>query len=548
MRAQISFSQNHAASSGFTHAANSRNIPLPSRVLSFVNLRIFVSALILALSPLTLAAPGPATRPASKPATQAHKPEPALTPEQAKRQKVQELTRKSLDLLENKKYTEAEGILTEALVLDPEHSTNIYNMACLKALTRHPDDAMTYLERAASAGFTDFIHIEHDTDLDSLRNLPRYKSMIASKDFYQKQAAEAAVASLRKQLGTKYIFDLDVDTKLIFAANTDTQTLADVKKWLTMQAKSQWAQLFEHKPDQYVAVVLPTLADYNKMIKMPGVEGIYMHSARMLIAKRLGQVMTHEFTHALHAGDLDPLGQEHPIWIVEGLASMFEAGQFEGETLVPRDNYRLLYLQIAFRTHRLIPLDRLLTMKQPQFVANANLGYGEASSVMLYLYETKLLKKFYDTYKINFDKDPTGKKTIEQVTGKTFKQFESDWQQWMSKRTPPTMNTGPDGAFIGVQFAQENDGLKIEQVVTKSPADIAGIKAGDIIVGLNALDVRDQRTLMPMLKEFKPGDGITFKLRRGEQYLQLALTLGRRGGPFPTTRPSPTTKPASAKK
>ena len=76
----------------------------------------------------------------------------------------------------------------------------------------------------------------------------------------------------------------------------------------------------------------------------------------------------------------------------------------------------------------------------------------------------------------------------------------------------------------------------------------AGLKAGDIIVGLNAFDVRDQRTLMPMLKEFKPGDGITFKLRRGEQYLQLALTLGRRGAPLPATRPAATTKPSAATK
>jgi len=40
--------------------------------------------------------------------------------------------------------------------------------------------------------------------------------------------------------------------------------------------------------------------------------------------------MTHEFTHALQFGDLDPLAEEHPIWIVEGMASLFESGQFEG--------------------------------------------------------------------------------------------------------------------------------------------------------------------------------------------------------------------------
>ncbi len=240
--------------------------------------------------------------------------------------------------------------------------------------------------------------------------------------------------------------------------------------------------------------------------------------------------MTHEFTHALNAGDLDSVGQEHPIWIVEGLASLFEARQFEGEKLVPRDNYRLWFLQQAYRTKRLIPLEKLFGWKQPQFVSNANLGYGESSSVMLYLYETGLLKKFYDTYKINFEKDPTGKLTIEQVSNKKLTDFEQDWQAWMMKRTPPATNTGPEGAFIGVQFAQENDGLKIEQVVIKSPAEYAGVKAGDIVVGLNDLDIRDQQSLMPILKEFKPGEHVTFKLRRGEEYLSVPLTLGRRDG------------------
>jgi hypothetical protein len=453
---------------------------------------------------------------------------PELTPEQRKAAQVRELTRKAVELLRQKKYRDAEGVLVEALVLDPNHSTNVYNMACLKALTNRPDEAVAYLERAADAGFTDFIHIEKDPDLAPLRALPRYKALIAAKDRYQKKEADRAVESLRRQFGEKYLFDLDPETKLIFVANTDAQTLAAVKKHLLAQARSQWEQLFSHKPDQYVAVVLPSLADYKRIIRQPGVEGIYMHGARMLIARRLGQVMAHEFTHALHAGDLDPLGQEHPIWVVEGIASLFEAAQFEGERLVPRDNYRLRYLQAAAKQRTLIPLDKLIGWKQQQFVNNANLGYGQASSVMLYLYERGLLRKFYDAFKADFDKDPSGRHSLEQVTGKALKQFEQDWQAWMAARTPPATDTGPGGAFLGVQFAQENDGLKIEMVAVRGPAESAGIKAGDVVVGMNDLDVRDQQSLMPLLTEFKPGDRVLFKLRRGEEYLTLPLTLGRR--------------------
>jgi hypothetical protein len=250
----------------------------------------------------------------------------------------------------------------------------------------------------------------------------------------------------------------------------------------------------------------------------------------MLIARRLGQIMTHEFTHALHAGDLDAVGQEHPIWIVEGLASLFEAARFDDSgKLVPSDNYRLWYLRAAYREQTLMPLEQLITWDQRQFVRNANLGYGAASSVMMYLYDLGLLRRFYDTYKANFEKDPTGRIAIEIVSGKPLAQFDRDWQAWMMKRTPPAMHTGPEGVYMGVAFGNANDGLKVEEVEKNSPADRAGIKVADVIVGMNNLDIRDQVSLMPLLKEMKPGDKVLFKIRRGNQYLDLPFTLGQRG-------------------
>jgi S1-C subfamily serine protease len=47
-----------------------------------------------------------------------------------------------------------------------------------------------------------------------------------------------------------------------------------------------------------------------------------------------------------------------------------------------------------------------------------------------------------------------------------------------------------------------------------------------VVVGLNDLDVRDPNSLTPLLKEFKPGDSVMFKIRRGDEYVTLPLTLG----------------------
>jgi len=56
-------------------------------------------------------------------------------------------------------------------------------------------------------------------------------------------------------------------------------------------------------------------------------------------------------------------------------------------------------------------------------------------------------------------------------------------------------------------------------------------------VGLGESDVRDQMSLMPMLKEHQPGEQVKFKIRRGQVYLDIPLTLGRRDGKLPEKAP-----------
>ena len=527
-----------------------------------------IVALLLALSSPVVAAPatGPAaapsatTRPAAtqpsatkptvtRPGTQPVEPKLSSAEAKALEKKVLDLTRKSIDLLKKNKIAEAEPVLKEALLLDPSHITNLYNYACLLALKGKADDAVLYLERAADAGWVDFIHLDRDPDLNTLRALPAFKKFVGNKPLYQKRSAEKVIDTLRKQFGDSYLYELDAERKLIFATNTDRTTLGELKKWLTAQAGSQWQQLFEHKPDAYISVVVPSAADYKKIVRMPGVGGFYNDTAKILICQRMGQTMTHEFTHALHAGDKAPLGQDHPIWIVEGIASMFEAAQFEGDKLVPHDNFRLNMLQNANRGKKLIPLTTLLAMEQPEFVKKANLAYGQASSIMLYLYEKSLLRPFYDTYKKTFDKDASGKEALEAVTKQSLVEFEKTWTAWMMARTPVPNSTGGDGVVIGARLGDGNDGIKIEQIVPNGPAEKAGLKNGDVLVGIADAQVRDYQSFVPMLIQFKPGDEVMLKIRRDGKYLDLPLTLGKRSellipSGSPTSKPS--TRPATS--
>jgi hypothetical protein len=342
---------------------------------------------------------------------------------------------------------------------------------------------------------------------------------------------------------------VDEADKLIFATNTDAQTLAALKKWLIAQARSQWAQLFDHKPDQYISIILPSADDYKMIVSRPEVGGFYNPDNHMLIAQRLGQIMTHEFTHAMHGADLDALGQEHPIWLTEGLATLFESGHFENEVLVPGENYRLTTLKNAAARGRLIPFERLFRMDQRAFVGNATIAYGESGSLLHYLYSKNLLRKFYDTYKAGYEKEKSGAAALEEVSGKSLAEVEKDWRTWMLQQKPPPLATGQNGVVLGLKFGQGNDGMKVEQAYPLGPAARAGIKEGDVVVGIDDVDARDQQSFMPLLAIHKPGDTVAIQLRRGQEYLSVPVTLMERGKIYwppanrattqPATRPAP---------
>lgn len=505
---------------------------------------ILALLMLVTMAPLGFAPAALPTLPATQPATR-----PASRPSDIDRRKLRQLGRKALEAAKAGKLEEAEAALSQALIIDPTHSTNLYNMACIKALRGRQEAAIDYLERAAVEGFTDFIHLERDADLVSLRPLERYKKFIARKAEWQRKAAEKVISVLRREFGEGYIYEVDDADKLIFATNTDPQTLAALKKWLSAQARSQWDQLFEHRPDQYISVILPSPTDYRNIVTMPGVGGFYNHENRILIAQRLGQIMTHEFTHAMHSADLDPLGQEHPIWLTEGIATMYEAGRFENDVLIPADNFRLGPLKQAAARNRLIPFDKLMKMDQKSFVNNATIAYGESGSLLLYLHSKDLLRKFYDTFKEGFEKDKTGAAALQEVTGMPLAQLEKEWKEWMLQRTPPTLQTGQNGVVLGVRFGQGNDGLKIDQVFPLGPAAKAGMLTGDVIVGIGDVDTRDQQSFVPLLALHKPGEKVMIKFRRGQEYLTVPILLierGRIAWGIPATRPStrPTTRPA----
>ncbi|MEO5509005.1 MAG: protein kinase, partial [Longimicrobiales bacterium] len=65
-----------------------------------------------------------------------------------------------------------------ALTINPDDPLLLYNVSCMYALVGNPDEALDCLEKAVDKGYGQKDWVAHDTDLDSLRELPRFQRIV----------------------------------------------------------------------------------------------------------------------------------------------------------------------------------------------------------------------------------------------------------------------------------------------------------------------------------------------------------------------------------
>ncbi len=94
------------------------------------------------------------------------------------------------------------------------------------------------------------------------------------------------------------------------------------------------------------------------------------------------------------------------------------------------------------------------------------------------------------------------------------------------------------GAFIGVEISSMSPELQAEygfsvsygavvmSVISGTGAAKAGVKQGDIIVGINNTAVNSAQDVSSIVSALRPGDQISLKIIRGTKHLTLKVTLG----------------------
>jgi serine protease DegQ len=71
-------------------------------------------------------------------------------------------------------------------------------------------------------------------------------------------------------------------------------------------------------------------------------------------------------------------------------------------------------------------------------------------------------------------------------------------------------------------------GALVAQVVRGGPADKAGVKAGDVITGIEGKSIQDSVVAMAVIAALKPGQDVKFQLTRSEKPIDIAINVAKR--------------------
>lgn len=95
----------------------------------------------------------------------------------------------------------------------------------------------------------------------------------------------------------------------------------------------------------------------------------------------------------------------------------------------------------------------------------------------------------------------------------------------------PTEEAPPEarpGLGFMPDYQAEVRGVRVGGVREGSPADLAGIEEGDVLVELAGLPVEDAQSYTEALDQQRIGATVPVKVRRGEQVVELQVKVGTR--------------------
>jgi serine protease Do len=91
----------------------------------------------------------------------------------------------------------------------------------------------------------------------------------------------------------------------------------------------------------------------------------------------------------------------------------------------------------------------------------------------------------------------------------------------------PRKISAPSGA-MGVQLEMDEQVARIAMIMPQSAAEKAGLLAKDIIVKVDGKEIKGRQQLVETISGHQPGEKVDLVVKRGDEELKIAITLGSR--------------------
>jgi hypothetical protein len=338
------------------------------------------------------------------------------------------------------------------------------------------------------------------------------------------RAREIAKREL-KNLGEGYTSKIDRQRHLIFISALDETHLKETSALLSSFHDGLRQTMGAAKSKWNITIILPTVEDFPKLVSEENVAGVYYQKGRRLVALDRGDILLHEFTHALH--DADASGQQHPIWVAEGLATLFESAEVTAAGLEPRVDTSVYRVQEAIDQRRTIPLEKLLANSREAFASQTALAYAQSHYVMYYLYDQDKLRGFYRRLKEGYRKDPDGVKAFEHALSGRVSRIDEEWQRW-AKKLRPTVDLGwSRRARLGAIVRAHKKGAEVVSLIRRSSAKRAGrLRVGDVITKFNGTLVAKPDDLYAAIRAAGGLQTVEIELLRNGRAIKIRQPLG----------------------
>lgn len=340
-----------------------------------------------------------------------------------------------------------------------------------------------------------------------------------------------ALAEWRTEHGDSYRYESDAVGSLVYATHLDEAAHTRMKALLEELERHLLEAYFAKPPESPVLVAIVRPEHAKRYLDRPEIRGTYQHAERRLIARDVGQSLQHEFVHLLHFAHMERTGQRHPMWIQEGLASLYEDYTLRPDGSVefhPNVRFNIARRQVVSGTA--MPWKELASLKGEAFMSDAERLYPQVRAMFEFFARERRLEAFYRELVATSADAPDGLRAIERAFGEPASTVEERWKRWMKERGAIDDSVSRGDASLGFAAEDAVDGVRVRSFVPKSAARAAGLRVGDVVLSIDGRPVRNREELTLVAAQLSLDREVELRYRRDGQEGTIRVTPRPLGG------------------